>query len=312
MPATVPWRRIVPARCAGCIATCTRGSIRTQRRSPCSRTACSAKLATLVELAATLEVPVSYFGVGAGQRWTTLGRRYFRRALTAPNVRAIYCRDPLSAERVEQALPELSGRVATTCDAALGLEPADGGAAGDGVGLCIMNTATIRWTEGDHALADDRAAVDFWVDLHAALAAHGVRVGLFTNGAPEDHALARRVETGIRRRGGAVTLPDRPLRPAELLAQIRSFAAIVAFRLHANIAAYTLGVPSIGLAWDDKLEQFMDYSGQRDRFVDGTAAPQAIADRAVAALERPPDAATRAALAVRVRRDLAAVIDNER
>ena len=46
--------------------------------------------------------------------------------------------------------------------------------------------------------------------------------------------------------------------PEQLIQEIQKCSAIIAFRLHANIIAYSLDIPSIGLIWNKKIPMFYD------------------------------------------------------
>ena len=48
---------------------------------------------------------------------------------------------------------------------------------------------------------------------------------------------------------------------------ICSFDALITGRLHASILAYSYGVPSVGLVWNDKQKMFGKATGHPERFV---------------------------------------------
>ena len=52
-------------------------------------------------------------------------------------------------------------------------------------------------------------------------------------------------------------------RPSELAHLIASLDGLIAHRLHACIAAYSYGVPHVGLGWDHKLESFFGSVGRQ-------------------------------------------------
>ncbi len=59
-----------------------------------------------------------------------------------------------------------------------------------------------------------------------------------------------------------------PNTPEELCKIISSLDFLVAFRLHAQIVAYSYGVKSIGFAWDVKVRSFSQIIGREDFFLD--------------------------------------------
>ena len=67
--------------------------------------------------------------------------------------------------------------------------------------------------------------------------------------------------------------------PAALCRIVADLDGLVAFRMHAIIAALACRVPTIGLAWDPKLEAFMESVGRADHVL---RIPHDPAGRAVA------------------------------
>jgi polysaccharide pyruvyl transferase WcaK-like protein len=52
-----------------------------------------------------------------------------------------------------------------------------------------------------------------------------------------------------------------------LVKKIASYKAVVAARLHANIIATSLRVPSVALVWNDKMNLFAEIIGQEERYI---------------------------------------------
>ena len=93
---------------------------------------------------------------------------------------------------------------------------------------------------------------------------------LFTNGAEEDEQfLGRIVDDGDRKaylRDGLLSIAPHPQTPEELVANLSRPSVVVAHRLHANIIAYSLGIPSVGLSWDQKVDSFFSETN-RDAYI---------------------------------------------
>lgn len=248
-----------------------------------NRLAFPLSILSLVREAKRLGLPVSFFSVGVGDNWSAFGRNLVARALTAANVESIICRDQVSANRICSLFPEVSHKVSMTYDAALAA-PVDRDLrhrTGKTVGLCIMHPNTIRWTVKNHPMGSPAQATQFWLDTYRALSAKGFDVKIFTNGSPEDDAFARKIEKHIRTQTtteGPIHAGFRPRTPDDLVRLIGGFGVVVAYRLHANIVATVLGIPCIALGWDAKVEEFMNYSGQSERFVHAHAKASEVVD----------------------------------
>ncbi|MCP5405483.1 MAG: polysaccharide pyruvyl transferase family protein [Pseudomonadaceae bacterium] len=118
---------------------------------------------------------------------------------------------------------------------------------------------------------------------------------LFTNG--EDDAFLRQLEAELPtlpvKVRARIRVAPRPLKPAQLVALIRTADAMVGHRLHANIVAYSYRVPHIGLGWDDKLKSFFKSIDRPDFIITGNAgAPRKVAALVARALAEGIDTKT--------------------
>lgn len=96
----------------------------------------------------------------------------------------------------------------------------------------------------------------------------GYKWKLFVNGLDSDYKFALEVLSYIGKEAESKEyLAPRPIESRELVETIASFKAIVAYRMHANIIAYSLGIPSIGLVWNDKLKFWGERIGYPERFL---------------------------------------------
>jgi polysaccharide pyruvyl transferase WcaK-like protein len=115
--------------------------------------------------------------------------------------------------------------------------------------------------------------VDFdgkdWIALFSNIARlleeRGYEYEFFTNGLNGDVVLGRKILA-------AMDLPEEKLveRPetAEVLCNtINGYAGIITCRMHSSIAAFTMGVPSVILSWNDKVEKLMSIIGYADRAI---------------------------------------------
>lgn len=107
---------------------------------------------------------------------------------------------------------------------------------------------------------------DMYIGIIQELEKRGYRWKLFSNGMKEDHQfglkLLKRLGLEPKKYIGKKVNSSR-----ELVRKIASFKAVIAARLHANIIATSLQVPSVGLVWNDKMNLFADIIGCQDRYI---------------------------------------------
>ncbi|WP_295841141.1 polysaccharide pyruvyl transferase family protein [uncultured Apibacter sp.] len=79
-------------------------------------------------------------------------------------------------------------------------------------------------------------------------------IRLFTNGDHSDDRYLKWVYSQVK--DLEVTIELRPVNGFELTKIISQFSFIIGFRLHSLIIAYSFDIPTIGIAWDNKLFDF--------------------------------------------------------
>jgi polysaccharide pyruvyl transferase WcaK-like protein len=60
---------------------------------------------------------------------------------------------------------------------------------------------------------------------------------------------------------------ERPLEDTVLYDTIAGYDGLVTCRMHSSIAAFTLGIPSVILSWNDKVEKLMAIIGYPERAI---------------------------------------------
>lgn len=260
------------------------------------------KLALAMDEARRRRLPVVFFAVGVGRDWSRAALARMREALGGDAVKAVLVRDEASRAAWDENFAAMCGHRASVvrdpgllaCDHYP--SPPHRGEGRGVVGLGLMSPLALRY----HGKAGvTKRALDRWyLDLARHLLAAGYRVTAFTNGSTEDRAYADGLGEALEALGRRVTLV-RQDRPAGLVAHIARCDAIVAFRMHAIIAAYSCGVPAVALAWDRKLDAFMASVGRSAWLHDvatlGPAACAALLARAMR--EGVPEPARRKAVA---------------
>ena len=109
-----------------------------------------------------------------------------------------------------------------------------------------------------------------WIELFAGIALElkkrGYEFRFFTNGFHEDYELGIKV---LRRLDLDLSyLEDRPTDAHVLLNTIASYRGIITCRMHSSIAAFSLGIPSVILNWNEKTKKYMNQLRYPERVVD--------------------------------------------
>ncbi|MDE1992413.1 MAG: polysaccharide pyruvyl transferase family protein [Rhizobiaceae bacterium] len=143
------------------------------------------------------------------------------------------------------------------------------------VGLCVTEPVILKRHASQKAAAIPLKEAEDYRDLIRLLVQDGYRVRLFCNGASEDQLFAEHIRDDASMHGlagvGMLQLAERPKTPDELIEILLSVNVILAHRLHACIAAYSLKIPHVGLGWDKKVEGFFRSMGRQAFFLNGTS-----------------------------------------
>lgn len=107
-----------------------------------------------------------------------------------------------------------------------------------------------------------------WSNLIKALESEGVKYKLFTNGLKldEDFLTELLQFMGKEEQREQITLPV-PENAKQLVEYISGFSSVIACRMHANIIAFALGIPSVAFVWNDKLKFFGESIGCSERYL---------------------------------------------
>lgn len=108
----------------------------------------------------------------------------------------------------------------------------------------------------------------FWHDTLLMLEKKDVSWCMFVNGSKEDFLFAQELLQTFGYKDISKHLLPRPENPKELVATIAQFKAIISFRLHSHIIAYSLEIPSIAMVWDEKVRSFFNMVDHLDRCYD--------------------------------------------
>jgi len=130
------------------------------------------------------------------------------------------------------------------------------------IGICVSSLDALVMNS-EYSNSNSTESARFFSTLAESLQAQGKRVLYFTNGASEDNKVLSEISSGT---GAVKSGFFVPRHPDELVSLISACSCIVAHRLHANIVAYSLNIPSIGMNWDKKVESFFELT-KRKRYL---------------------------------------------
>lgn len=104
--------------------------------------------------------------------------------------------------------------------------------------------------------------IQFWLDVLSELEKRGFGWTVFTNGDRHDELFAEEI---VRLAGRGKKLRA-PRDAEELVEYIAGFDGVIAGRMHSNIVAYSLGIPSVGFVWNRKLRFWSERIRHPERF----------------------------------------------
>lgn len=219
-------------------------------------------------------IPIAIHACGVGKDWSRSATRYFATLVNSDSIVSISTRDPESQFRLSSYLPDIKDEVRLTVDPAVCASETYGLTAdikATLTGLGIISPEDLRKRLTSTPVITDRYLIDFWEEVVILLQKSGHKVELFTNGSHLDHQFAEAVKARLDSNSEIATVPlqPRPLRPIELVSAISCYRTIVAHRLHAAITALSMGIPAIGLVWDDKVRDFYCNAGISEWSVEG-------------------------------------------
>jgi polysaccharide pyruvyl transferase WcaK-like protein len=132
------------------------------------------------------------------------------------------------------------------------------------IGLGMLREGIFRSNGIDIGLEE---LLRLWSDIIAELETKDIKWQIFTNGWPSDMKFAINLMKYLKREDEIeeLVVPE-PGNSKELIETIANYKGIIAGRLHANIVAYSLKVPSVGIVWNDKLKFWGKYIGYPERY----------------------------------------------
>lgn len=239
------------------------------------------RLATIASVARERGIPLFVHAVGVSDPagWQEEAIAHLEGAFRGADlVQSVATRDRLSADHWSRAFGGITPSIARDPGLLAGevyaglIRDAGHRSGSKEIGIGVISAHVVDWF--DRGLAGAvKPSLDFFADVGARLLEAGHRPVYFTNGSGEDEAALEalaehvaRYRPNLRRRARFLR---RPATAAALARTIAGLDGLIAHRLHANIVAYALGIPHVGLGWDEKLASFFRSVGREHYLLGG-------------------------------------------
>lgn len=233
----------------------------------------------------------TFNAIGVGQKLSYWGRLLFNRVFSSPSFVGFYTRDKESEQRFD-SLFKSAITSQLTYDSALWSKECYQVTKSVpiqntkfiGVGVSHPKELSSHVNDSNDDL---EIKVEFWIHIIKELLSNGLKPVLFTNGSRDDHAFMQQVVETLKSLGliNEVQVSQRCHNPKELVDVIAEFSGIISHRLHANIVAHALGIPSVALTWDKKVQSYFDLIDRGDCCFNDTSPPNEIVARLRCALQ---------------------------
>lgn len=220
----------------------------------------------ICEYAQNLNIPVVFNAIGRAGEYDENDFRckILKKAFSYDCVKFVSARD--SAESVQECVGD-KYKVELLADAAFYTELAydihtEKKKEYVGIGL-IRDDAMLTYSKG----MNREQIINLFVNIAKELEKRGYKYQFFTNGAVEDYETGLKVlkKLGIEKKQNLLT--NRPMSGEELIKTISGYQGLITCRMHSSIAAFSLGIPSVILSWNKKVEKYMDIVGYPERAI---------------------------------------------
>ncbi|UJW77388.1 polysaccharide pyruvyl transferase family protein [Rhizobium sp. SL42] len=242
------------------------------------------KIGTLLDCIRKSGKPLAVYAVGVSGHWSREARQLFGR-LEETHLIHLSVRDELALRHWKRHFPPGMSPIVLPDPGLLTRSLPHAAPVGDRssppayAGICVTDPVILQRHAGGPASDIALKTVEEYRALIRQLIEAGYHIRLFCNGAREDQAFAERLldEKTMQayRARNWLNLAGRPEKPEELIDILRSVSVVLAHRLHACIAAYSLAIPHVGLGWDPKVASFFKSVGRETFFAAGPSATPA-------------------------------------
>lgn len=212
------------------------------------------------ELLEECNIPVIYNAIGVGNIKKETSKQIFKKLLTRKNIRSISARDNLRELNFTNLPIKQIPDVAICCSQFYHIPKPTKKI----IGLGIVSPELYFQTSKDpHVLTKseyDQIIIKLIKKIHEETQ---LPIKIFSNGSHEDYLYATQIYKKFSL--PSIEISPRPTNDLELISLISSFSFIIANRLHAQIIAYSFGIPTYGILWDEKVKYWYEYIHKKDQ-----------------------------------------------
>lgn len=140
-------------------------------------------------------------------------------------------------------------------------------AKGKNEGLIGVNPVAYKHFKPYFPNVDKDTIFDIWMGILEELLSSGYKILLFTNGDLNDAEFANELYQSLKKRGFSLQIA-KAKNANEMVENISRCKIVIASRLHTCISAYSLDIPAVGLAWNNKLLYWSENIGAESMFFD--------------------------------------------
>lgn len=197
--------------------------------------------------------PTIFNACGMGRIKSTLLQNRLQKALSHPNIDSISARDHL--KQMNEKLLATDFQATQSHDCALWTKEAFNIQKEESqvVGLGVISLNQKK----------DKKVIKLYTNVIDELNNRGIQWELFCNGSFDDYELALKIARLLNYDESVIA--KRPLSPTELVQTIANYRSIISFRLHSHIIAVSLNIPTVAIAWDNKVDFFFENIQHPDR-----------------------------------------------